>query len=131
MDAKAVLHVPARAALKDRTRLLSALFALACICALCTFHFLRMRRVRRRARDRLTECLAERERMAREVHDSLLQSWQGLVLRLQVVANRIPKDDPARELLDSTLERADRLLVESREAGRNIRYCAAPPDVTL
>ena len=108
----------------DWTKFVTALLALACTCALCAFHFLRMRHVRRRARDRLTECLAERERMAREVHDSLLQSWQGLVLRFQVVADRIPKDDPARELLDRTLERADRLIVESREAGRDIRTSA-------
>lgn len=58
--------------------------------------------------------------MARDVHDLLLQSWQGLVLRFQAVADRIPQDDPTRELLDRTLERADRLLVESREAGREI-----------
>jgi signal transduction histidine kinase len=100
--------------------MLTALLVLAGIGALCGFHFLRMRQVRRRARERLTACLAERDRMGREVHDSLLQSWQGLVLRFQAVSDRIPSEHPARELLERSLERADRLLLESREAGRDL-----------
>jgi signal transduction histidine kinase len=97
-----------------------ALAVLASIGALCAFHWLRLRYLRRRARERLTLCLAERDRMGREVYDSLLQSWQGLVLRFQAAADRIPTDLPARELLERSLERADRLLVESREVGRDL-----------
>lgn len=103
-----------------RMMALAALLVLACTGALCAFHFLRMRHIRRRARDRMTVCLAERDRISRELHDALLQSWHGLVLQFQAVANRIPRDDPARDLLDCTLERADRLLVESRDAGRAV-----------
>ena len=110
--------------LTDPIRLLIVLLALACLCALSGVHFLRVRHIRQRAQERLTQRLAERDRMARQLHDCLLQSWQGLVLRLQAVADRMPQDNPARELLERTLERADRLLVESRDAGADPRTAA-------
>ena len=37
-------------------------------------------------RERLDECHAERERIARELHDSLLQGIQALLFRLQIWA---------------------------------------------
>jgi hypothetical protein len=39
---------------------------------------------------RLEERIEERTRIARELHDTLLQSFQGLVLRFQTVRNLLP-----------------------------------------
>ena len=57
---------------------------------------LRMAQVASRIRTRLEERMGERERIARELHDTLLQSVQGLVLRFQSVAHRMPPGEPSR-----------------------------------
>ena len=38
---------------------------------------------------RLEERVAERTRIARDLHDTLLQSFQGLLLRLQIVSEML------------------------------------------
>lgn len=65
--------------------------------------------------------IAERERIARELHDTLLQSVQGLLLRVQSVANALPNDSEARNELEGTLDRADAVLREGRERVRELR----------
>jgi signal transduction histidine kinase len=71
---------------------------------------------------RYEERLAERTRIAQELHDTLLQSFQGLMLRLQA-ANQILLFNPleAKEALEGTLDRADQALIESRKAIQGIR----------
>src|SRR4030095_13358068 len=65
--------------------------------------------------------LAERERIARDLHDTLLQGVQGLIWRFQAAADRIPADQPARHLLEQSLDRADKLLEESRDKVKDLR----------
>jgi signal transduction histidine kinase len=62
------------------------------------------------------ERLAERERASREMHDTLLQGIQGLILRFQAAAERIPPREPAREMM----ERADQVLEESRDRANGV-----------
>jgi len=82
---------------------------------------LRMAQVARRIRTGLEERLGERERIARELHDTLLQSVQGLILRFQSVANRMPPDEPSRALLESALKRADDVIIDGRNSVRGLR----------
>jgi signal transduction histidine kinase len=82
---------------------------------------MRVRQVTAGVRARLMIRLAERERIARELHDTLLQSFQGLVLRFQAVAERIPGDLPLRGIVDQALDRADAALIEGRERVRELR----------
>jgi signal transduction histidine kinase/ligand-binding sensor domain-containing protein len=89
---------------------------------------LRMMQVASRIRTRLEERLAERERIARELHDTLLQSVQGLVLRFQAVAHRMPPDEPSRAHLESALKRADEVIVEGRNRVRGLRVGANSGD---
>jgi signal transduction histidine kinase len=72
---------------------------------------------------RFEERLAERTRIAQELHDTLLQSFQGLVLRFQV-ANQVVLSDPpeAKKALEGALDRADQALRESRKAIQGIRF---------
>jgi signal transduction histidine kinase len=84
-------------------------------------HDFRTRQIHAKVRGRLEERLAERERIARELHDALLQGVQGLVLRFQAVANRIPTREPTRELMERALERADQVLNEGRDRVMNLR----------
>ena len=66
-------------------------------------------------RRRLEARLEDRERASRELHDTLTQGLQGLILRFQAVCERIPAREPARELMEKALERADRMLVDTRD----------------
>jgi signal transduction histidine kinase len=97
------------------------LLALAALLVMLALYLLRVRQVTARVRGRLEERMAERERIARELHDTLLQGIQGLVLRFQVAAERIPKGEPAREMLDRALERADQVIDEGRARVKALR----------
>ena len=69
---------------------------------------------------------AERDRIARELHDTLLQSVQGLVLRFQAAVERLPSADPLRASLAATLERADAVMDEARDRVQDLRREAPP-----
>jgi signal transduction histidine kinase len=69
---------------------------------------------------RFEERLAERTRIARELHDTLLQSFQGLMLHFQAVYDMLPRSK-AKEALETALDRADRAIVEGRDAIQNLR----------
>ncbi len=58
--------------------------------------------------------------MARDLHDTLLQSVQGLMLRLQVVDNLLP-EGKVKEHLERALERADQTIAEGRTAVHDLR----------
>ncbi|WP_155952069.1 histidine kinase [Pseudoxanthomonas suwonensis] len=70
---------------------------------------------------RFEERHRERERIARELHDTLLQSFQGLLLRFQAVASRLPGDDPTREALERAMDRGEEAIAEGRERVRSLR----------
>ncbi len=103
-------------------------FALA-LAILWLLYRLRMVQVARGIRSRLEERLGERERIARELHDTLLQSVQGLILRFQSVANRMPPEDPSRTLLESALKRADDIIVDGRNRVQDLRTDDRPADL--
>jgi signal transduction histidine kinase len=69
---------------------------------------------------RFEERLAERTRIARELHDTLLQSFQGLMLHFQTVTDLLP-DGQAREALEKALDRADQAILEGRNAIQSLR----------
>ncbi|MGJ7507595.1 sensor histidine kinase [Variovorax sp. GT1P44] len=102
-----------------------ALCALGGLAVLVALHRLRLSRVSGQIRGRLEARLAERERIARELHDTLLQGIQGLILRFQAAADRIPPDVPARALMEKSLDRADKLLTESRDKVKDLRPSAS------
>jgi signal transduction histidine kinase/ligand-binding sensor domain-containing protein len=104
-----------------QTRWFYALCALACIALLTGLYRVRMRQVAAQVRGRLEARLAERERIARELHDTLLQGVQGLIWRFQAATNRIPPDQVARQQMDESLDQADKLLEESRNRVKDLR----------
>jgi signal transduction histidine kinase/ligand-binding sensor domain-containing protein len=89
--------------------------------ALWLAFYARMRRLEAQLRERLHERHAERERIARELHDTLLQSIQGLTMRFQAIANRVPADQPLRAAMEGALDRAEEALVEARDRVRDLR----------
>jgi signal transduction histidine kinase len=97
------------------------LCGVVCLILLWRLYDFRVAQIRAKVRARLEERLAERERIARDLHDTLLQGLEGLVLRFQAVANRISRREPVGELLERTLERADQVLEEGRDRVLNLR----------
>jgi len=90
-----------------------------------TLYQLRLRQVAGQVRARMEERLNERERIARDLHDTLLQSVQGLILKFHAVSKEIPADTAARDALEKTLDHADEVLAEGRDSIRNLRVKSA------
>ncbi|GFE88523.1 sensor histidine kinase [Steroidobacter agaridevorans] len=82
---------------------------------------IRFRHAKAQLRWRLEERLVERERIARELHDTFLQGVQGLMLRFQSATERIPKHEPARALMEEALDRADLVLADGRDKVTSLR----------
>jgi signal transduction histidine kinase/ligand-binding sensor domain-containing protein len=103
----------------------NALCLLGFLILLTWLYHMRIRQIRVQVLSRLEERLAERERIARELHDTLLQGVQGLILRFQSATDIIPAREPARCVMEQTLERADDLLTESRARVKDLREPAS------
>ncbi|HEV2863726.1 MAG TPA: two-component regulator propeller domain-containing protein [Pyrinomonadaceae bacterium] len=102
--------------------------AVASLLLLGGLYRLRLRQVARQVRGRMEERLEERERIARDLHDTFLQSVQGLILKFHAVAKQIPGGEPAHDALEKTLDHADRVLAEGRDRVRNLRAAASSLD---
>jgi ligand-binding sensor domain-containing protein/signal transduction histidine kinase len=85
---------------------------------------LRLRRVAALYKGRMEERIRERERIARDLHDTLLQSVQGLILKFDAAAKQIPAEEPARQAMENALDRADEVMAEGRDRVRNLRDTA-------
>ncbi|HCH0556746.1 TPA: hypothetical protein NKO30_006881 [Pseudomonas aeruginosa] len=76
---------------------------------------LRSRALAARWQARMEERHGERERIARDLHDTLLQGMQGLVLRLHAANQRLPPTEPVRHEVERALELAESTLREGRD----------------
>ena len=66
--------------------------------------------------------VGERTRIARELHDTLLQSFQGLLLRFQTVFELLPESPvEAKEELGSAIQQAANAITEGRDAVQELR----------
>lgn len=92
--------------------------------ALWMLYRINMRRAAERLRERIEERHSERERIARDLHDTLLQGVHGLILRFQAIVYTIPAGSPARHSLEDALDRADQVLIEGRDRVRDLRIGA-------
>jgi signal transduction histidine kinase/ligand-binding sensor domain-containing protein len=71
---------------------------------------------------RLDERVNERTRIARELHDTLLQSFQGLMLRFQVAYEELPAQPAeARKTLGNALDDAAQAITDGRDAVQGLR----------
>jgi signal transduction histidine kinase len=104
-----------------------AMVLVAGLSILWALHRIRLRRLAHEFDGRLQERVAERTRIARELHDTLLQSFQGLMLRFQVVDDLLPAGK-AKHQLGQALERADQAIAEGRDAVCDLRGSAVATD---
>ena len=85
----------------------------------------RLYQIRHEFDARLEERVGERTRIARDFHDTLLQSFQGLLFRFQA-ARELQRTRPAaaEEILDGALDQAAQAITEGREAVQGLRASA-------
>ncbi len=105
------------------------LLAIAAVLILWLLLRLRAAQVASQMRARLEQRLLERETIARDLHDTLLQGVQGFVFRVQAVANRFAAGSEERQALEQTLDRADELVSKGRESVRDLRVGDGPIDL--
>jgi signal transduction histidine kinase/ligand-binding sensor domain-containing protein len=81
----------------------------------------RLRYVSHHIRLRAEERADERIRIARELHDTLLQGVQGLLLSFHVAAEKVPADHESKAALEKALTTADRIILEGRNRVTRLR----------
>jgi signal transduction histidine kinase/ligand-binding sensor domain-containing protein len=101
-------------------------FRVSCVASflflLWVLHRLRLRRAAYQFNMRLEERVSERTRIARDLHDTLLQSFQGLMLHFQTGIDLLPgRPAEARKALETALDRADQAIAEGRDAVQGLR----------
>jgi signal transduction histidine kinase/ligand-binding sensor domain-containing protein len=101
-------------------------FRLSCVAAflalLAGLYQLRLRQVARQFNIRMEERVNERTRIARDFHDTLLQSFQGVLLKFHAVTYLFPdRPDEARKTLESVIEQARQAITEGRRAVQGLR----------
>jgi signal transduction histidine kinase len=104
-------------------------FRLACaaliLALLWAGYKLRVRRLAHQFNMTLEARVSERTHIARELHDTLLQSFQGLLLRFQSVLKILPERPlEARQRLESALDQAAEAIAEGRDAVQGLRSSA-------
>jgi signal transduction histidine kinase len=99
-----------------------ALSATVVIALLWGAYQMRTRSLQRSFEMTLDARVHERTRIARELHDTLLQSFHGLLLRLQTVSYLLSeRPEEARQTLDSTIAQAAKAITEGRDAVQGLR----------
>ena len=82
----------------------------------------RIREVQHEFNMRLEGRVEERTRIARELHDTLLQSFQGLMFSFQAARNLLPeRTDEAIQTLDQAIDEGDEAIAEGRDAIQGLR----------
>src|SRR6201999_1417423 len=83
---------------------------------------LRLHQMSRQVELRVEERADERARIARELHDSLLQGFQGLLLHLEVARQMLPaRPHETKAALEKVLDQGDQALAEARRAVQDLR----------
>ena len=89
---------------------------------------LQLHQVRRQLNVRFEERLAERTRIAQELHDTLLQGFLSASMQLHVAAGRLPADSPAKSSLTKVQDLMTRVIEEGRNAVRGLRSTGGVTD---
>ena len=83
---------------------------------------LRVQQLHRQFNIGLEARVNERTRIARDLHDTLLQTLHGLMFQFQAVRNLLPRrPEEATRSLDDAIEETERALAESRDAIQGLR----------
>jgi signal transduction histidine kinase len=101
-------------------------FRAACVAAFLAMiwgiYELRVRQLAAQFNMRLEERVSERTRIARDLHDTLLQSFQALLPRLQAAIYQLPEGAAnSRKTLEEAVDQAAEAITEGRDAVQGLR----------
>ena len=86
-----------------------------------------MRQVARSLIARFDERLSERTRIARDLHDTLLQSFQASLIQMQRARNHLSRSpEEAIRTLDNAIGSTEQAIVEGRDAIQDLRLTVTP-----
>jgi signal transduction histidine kinase len=110
----------------DPTYYQTTWFRASCVAAffalLWALYRYRLYQIRQEFNANLEGRVDERTRIARELHDTLLQSFHGLLFRFQAVDNLLPaRPGEAKHTLESALDDSARAITEARDAVHELR----------
>jgi signal transduction histidine kinase len=96
------------------------------VCVLAVAHLLRVRYLNQQLQEsleqRLEDRIKERTRIARELHDSLIQGFQGMMFRLEAVRRLLPnRPEEAADHLDVAIDAGLAAINEGRQAVGELR----------
>ena len=97
------------------------LFYGLCVLAAAALLYLLYRLWARQATLRIATRMAERERIARALHDSFLQSVHGLTLSFQSALGALPADSASHRKIERVLLMADKVMEEGRNEVQELR----------
>jgi signal transduction histidine kinase/ligand-binding sensor domain-containing protein len=99
-------------------RLLCAVIVLVIV---WTVHKFRTEQLRHQFNMTLEARVGERTRIARELHDTLLQGAHGVLLRFQVVSGLLPEGSMAKQKLDTAIDQTAEFITEARDQVQDLR----------
>jgi signal transduction histidine kinase/ligand-binding sensor domain-containing protein len=104
-----------------QTNLFRLLTVVAGLFVAMSLYRLRLRQIARAISARFDERLAERTRIAQDLHDTLLQGFLSASMQLHVADDHLPADSSAKPLVGRVLELMGRVIEEGREALQGLR----------
>jgi signal transduction histidine kinase/ligand-binding sensor domain-containing protein len=105
-----------------QTFLFRGICVVAFLVLLWSVYLLRLKQLEQQFNTALGARVDERTRIARELHDTLLQSFNGLLLRFQTVSNLLPtRPEEAKQRIDNAIEQASNAITEGRDAVHELR----------
>ncbi len=105
-----------------QTNSFRALSAALCLALVWAAHRWRVRQLRYQFELTLDARVGERTRIARELHDTLLQGAHGVLLRFQTVSELLPERPmEAKERLHSAIEQTAHFVTEARDEVQGLR----------
>ncbi|OBV38566.1 sensor histidine kinase [Janthinobacterium psychrotolerans] len=104
-------------------------FRVLCVLAVLLLAWLlhrwRLARLTAQLQVRMNERLGERTRIARALHDTILQSMQGIILHLHVARGALPEGNAVRARLGQVIDDADQAYVDGRDQVSALRLSPA------
>jgi signal transduction histidine kinase len=94
---------------------------LACAFAILAFYRIRLHQLTTQMNVRFEERLAERTRIAQELHDTLLQGFLSISMQLHVTVDQLPGNSPSKPRLGRILELMGEVIEEGRNTLRGLR----------
>ena len=101
---------------------------LAGLIVLLALYFWRMRELRTQLTLRFEERLAERTRIAQDLHDTLLQGLVSASMQLHVANDHLAPDSPAKPMVGRVMELMGQVIQEGRDAVRGLRSTSGNAD---